>query len=283
MLVRDLVDAHKTEFTAAERRVIPFLRDDSLVIELQSITKLASAAEVSTPTIIRLARKLGFDGFPALQSAIRAELAERIKQPLAKLEAQPPGDRDDHIVNQFAHKTVENVNQTISQLDFDKFDEAAALFADHSLSLKLIGGRLTSPVAEHFANHLHIVRPDVSVLSGSQNSWPQAILDMNAQTVLILFDIRRYERKFERLAQLAAAREARIVLFTDQWGSPIENVSDFCFRAMVQAPSSWDSMGALNFLVEAFVAQIQRIAPEQAAQRIAEMERLIGDTGMFDR
>lgn len=283
MLVRDLVETHKADFTAAERRVVPFLRDDSLVIELQSITKLAEAAEVSTPTVIRLARKLGFDGFPDLQNAIRSELAERIKQPLAKLEAFTPDDRDEHIINQFAHKAVENINQTIGQMDYAKFDELADLLSDHSLNLTLIGGRLTQPVAVHFANHLHIVRPDVTLLSTSQNTWPQSILDMDDKTVLIIFDIRRYERKFERLAESAASRNARIVLFTDQWGSPVENKADICFRAMVQAPSSWDSMLALNFIAEAIVAQIQRNAPEQAAERIAAMEKLIGDTGMFDR
>lgn len=283
MLVRDLIEARKSEFTAAERRVIPFLRDDSLAIELQSITKLAEAAEVSTPTIIRLARKLGFDGFPDLQNAIRSELAERIKQPLAKLEAQTANIDDDHIINQFAHKTVENVNQTISQVDHAKFDQAVALFADRSRSIKLIGGRLTWPVAGHFANHLHIVRPNVSLLPASQNSWPQSILDMDDRTVLVMFDIRRYERKFERLAQLAAARDAKIVLFTDQWGSPIENLADICFRAMIQAPSSWDSMIALTFLVETIVAQIQRDTPEITERRIADIEKLISDTGMFTR
>lgn len=283
MLVRDLVEDRKADFTTAERRVIPFLKNDSLVIELQSITKLADAAEVSTPTVIRLARKLGFDGFPDLQSAIRSELAERIKQPLAKLKADVPGSQTDHIVNQFAHKIVKNVNQTLAQLDYEKFEEVATLLADRSYDVKLIGGRITRPVADHFANHLHIQRPNVSLLTASQNQWPQAILDMSEKTILIIFDIRRYERKFERLAQLAAARNVKVVLFTDQWGSPIENVADFCFRSMVQVPSSWDSMISLNFIVETIVAQIHRKAPEDTVKRIADLETLISDTEMFEK
>lgn len=281
MLVRDLLEEHKSEFTAAERRVIPFLRDPSRMIELQSITKLAEAAEVSTPTIIRLARKLGYDGYPDLHGAVRSELAERIKQPLAKLDAHPPGAQDDHIVNEFARVVVGNVNRTINQIDFDRFDEAAALLADPTRRIELIGGRITWPVAHYFANHLHIIRPDVRLLNPSQNTWPQSVLDMDERSVLIIFDIRRYERKIERLTRLARARKAKLLLFTDQWGSPIENEADICFRAPVEAPSSWDSMIALNFLVEALVAQVQRIAPEQTADRIAEMENIIGESGIF--
>lgn len=281
MLVRDLLEQHKAAFTAAERRVIPLLKDPSRLIELQSITKLAAAAEVSTPTIIRLARKLGFDGYPALHSAVRSELAERIKQPLAKLQTDPQGAPQDHIVNQFAHQVVANVNQTINQIDTDQFDRAARLLADPDRRIELMGGRLTWPVAHSFANHLHIIRPKVNLLNPSQNTWPQTVLDMEPGAVLIVFDIRRYEKKIARLARLAQVRRVQVLLFTDQWGSPIENDADICFRAPVQAPSSWDSMVALNFLVEALVAQIQRIAPDQTAARITQIESLIDESGIF--
>ena len=281
MLVRDLLDAHKSDFTAAERRVIPLLRDPSRLIELQSITRLAEAAEVSTPTIIRLARKLGFDGYPALHGAIRSELAERIKQPLAKLEAQPHRTPGHHIINEFATAIVQNVNATINQIDLAQFDRTAELLADPSRRLVLIGGRITWPIAHNFANHLHIIRPNVTLLNPSQNSWPPSVLDMDDSCVLIVFDIRRYEKKIAKLTRLAQDRDAEIVLFTDQWGSPIENDADICFRAEVQAPSSWDSVVALNFLVEALVAQIQRTAPEGTNARIAEMESLIGEAGIF--
>jgi len=281
MLVRDLLDEHKSDFTAAERKLVPFLKEPARLIELQSITKLAEAAGVSTPTVIRLARKLGYDGFPDLHSAVRSELAERIKHPLAKLEAHPQQSKDDHIVNKFAHAVVENVNNTINQIDFEQFDQAAALLADPTRRVELIGGRITWPVAHYFANHLHIVRPNVRLLNPSQNAWPQAVLDMDNHSVLIIFDIRRYEKKIARLTHLAQEREAKIILFTDQWGSPIENDADICFRAPVQAPSSWDSMVALNFLVEAMVAQVQRSAPDQTGKRLADMESLIGESGIF--
>lgn len=281
MLVRDLIDRHKSEFTTSERRIIPFLKDDSLVIELQSITKLAEAAEVSTPTVIRLARKLGFDGFPSMQSAIRAELAERIKQPLAKLDTQLLTENNDHIINQFARQIVSNVNQTIGQIDHAEFDRAAQILSDFNRSVYLIGGRITEPTAYYFANQLKIVRPNVTLMNSSQNTWPQTILDMNDKSVLVLFDIRRYEKKMQRLVDLAIAAGARIILFTDQWGSPLERTADYCFRAMVQAPSSWDSTVALNFLVESFVAQIQSDAAGESSERLKQMEEMIGATGIF--
>ena len=281
LLVRDLIEQHKSEFTPAERRLVPYLRDDSLVIELRSITDLAQAANVSTPTVIRLARKLGFHGFPDMQNAIRSELAERIKQPLAKIEAEGPKGNADHITNRFALQVVENVNRTIGQLDYDMFDQVAEILADPKYKIYLRGGKISQSSAYHFFNHLQIIRPNVRMLGASPSVWPQTLLDMDQESVLILFDIRRYEKEIERLALLAASQGVKIVLFTDQWGSPIERIAHSCFRSMVEAPSSWDSTIAINLLIDALIAQIQILRPEQSSERIKEMERMIGVAEIF--
>ncbi len=281
MLVRDLIESHKSEFTTAERRLLPFLKDDSLVIELQSITKLAKAAEVSTPTVIRLARKLGFKGFPSLQSAIRAELAERIKQPLAKLKAGVATQHQDHILHKFAHQTVNNLNQTIDMLDFQIFDDAAKLLANHKKSLYFLGGRITRANADYFFNHLQIIRPNVTMLNSSPSIWPQTLLDLNNGSVLVIFDIRRYQKELEKLAELAVSQGTTVILFTDQWGSPIERFSKHCFRTMVEAPSSWDSTLAINFIVESMIARIQKLTSDKSSVRIREMEEMIGAAKIF--
>jgi DNA-binding MurR/RpiR family transcriptional regulator len=72
---------------------------------------------------------------------------------------------------------------------------------------------------------------------------------------------------------------ANIVLFTDQWGSPIEKHAAYCFRSLVEVPSSWDSTLAINFLIEAFVAAIQ--SRSQSADRIAALENMIGESRIF--
>ena len=280
-LVRDLIEQHKSELTPAERRLVPYLKDDSLVIELRSITDLAQAADVSTPTVIRLARKLGFHGFPDMQNAIRSELAERIKQPLAKTDTELATENADHVVNRFTLQVYENINRTIHQLDHDLFDTVAQLLADPKKKIYLRGGKISQSSAYHFFNHLQIIRPNVTMLGASPSVWPQTLLDMDENSVLILFDIRRYEKEIERLALLAASQGVKIVLFTDQWGSPIERIAHSCFRAMVEAPSSWDTTIAINLLVESMVAQIQILSPEQSSERIREMEKMIGVAEIF--
>ena len=279
-LVRDLLKEKQGELTASERKLSAALLEDSLVAGLQSITRLAELAEVSTPTVIRLARKLGFDGFPDLQAAIREEIAARMKRPLAKLDTARADPRD-HIVSRFASAVSENINRTLDRLDLTEFDQVAELLSDPDRNLHLLGGRITRSNAHYFFNHLQIIRPQVSLMDSSPSVWPQSLLDMGPASALVVFDIRRYERELEKLARLAVDQGANIVLFTDAWGSPIEKCATHVFRAMVEVPSSWDSTLAINFLVETLVAEVQSRRSDSSADRIAALENMIGASRIF--
>ncbi|MBA97399.1 MAG: MurR/RpiR family transcriptional regulator [Sulfitobacter sp.] len=280
-LVRDLLKEKQAELTAAERKVSAVLLDEQLLTGLQSINRLAEFADVSSPTIIRLARKLGFDGFSGLQDAIRDEIAARMKQPLAKLDASKPVGGSDHIVSRFIEAVSSNINRTLERLDLAEFDQVAGLLSDPTRRLYLLGGRITRSNAHYFFNHLQIIRPQVTLLDSSPSVWPQSLLDMDAGAVLIVFDIRRYEKELEKLADLALKQGANIVLFTDAWGSPIEKYAQHCFRATVEVPSSWDSTLAINFLIEALVAEVQSRSSDQSAERIATLEQMIGESRIF--
>ena len=280
-LIRDLITEHYDNLTAAERKLATRLLDDGGTLGLQSINKLAKDVGVSSPTIIRTARKLGFDGFPMLQDAIREEVAAQMKEPLAKLEASRAHKGDDHIISRFAESTADNINRTIQRLDLTEFDNVAKLLSNVDQRLFLLGGRITRANAIYFFNHLQIIRPDVSLLDASPSVWPQSLLDMDEMSTLIIFDIRRYEKELEKLATLVTRQKATVVLFTDQWGSPIEKHASYCFRSMIEAPSSWDSTLAINFLIESLISAIQERSSKSSAERIKAMEGMIGRAKIF--
>jgi DNA-binding MurR/RpiR family transcriptional regulator len=150
---------------------------------------------------------------------------------------------------------------------------------DPARTIFLSGGRITRSNADYFFNHLQIIRPAVTLLSQSPNVWPQYILDMDRDSVLVVFDIRRYEADLTRLASLARERGATIILFTDQWGSPVP--ADHVVNARVEVPSSWDSTLAINLVVEALIADIQERLRDDAQDRIEVLEEMFSMTKIF--
>lgn len=280
-IVKELIQDQTGSLTPAERQLADALMRDYPVAGLQSITKLAEAASVSTPTVIRLARKLGFDGFPELQAALREEASAQIKQPILKREGWPKGRKDTAAFRGFAEAVFDNLNHTIERLDPKTFDAIGKVLADPRRRIFLSGGRITRSNADYFFNHLQIIRAGVMSLSQSPNVWPQYLLDMDRRSVLVVFDIRRYESELAKLATLAKDRGAVIILFTDQWGSPISTYADHVINAMVEVPSSWDSTIAINLIVEALIANVQSRRWDAAKDRIESLEDMFRATRIF--
>ncbi|MFV0358704.1 MurR/RpiR family transcriptional regulator [Tropicimonas sp.] len=280
-IVKQLIQDRVDGLTRSERQLAVALLQDYPMAGLQSITRLAATATVSTPTVIRMVRKLGFDGFPDFQEALRAEVAAQIRKPISKHERWLADASPGHALNRFAEVAAANLHHTLERLDPEQFDEAALLLADTGRHVYVAGGRITRSNADYLFNHIQIIRPGVTQLSSSANVWPQYLLDMGPDATLVLFDIRRYEGNMQRLAELARERGARIVLFTDQWGSPIGKVAHHVFHAYVEAPSSWDSTVAIMLIAEALIAEVQKVRWDSSRERIEDLESMFSTTRLF--
>ena len=248
---------------------------------LGSITAVAEASDVSTPTVARMARKLGFQGFPEMQATLRAELEATISNPIAKHDRWAENAPDTHILNRFADVVMENMRQTLRQLDPDDFNAAAKLLCDPDRSVYVVGGRITRSLADYFFTHMHVIREGVTQVASNANTWPHYVLNMNRGDILVAFDSRRYERDILQLAKMAKSRGIVMVLFTDQWGSPAAEHAAHSFRCRIEAPSAWDSSVVTLFIAEAVIAAVQTETWDITRERMGRLEDLFDQTGMF--
>lgn len=267
--------------TPAERRLAAHLSRNYPVAGLGSITALARGAGVSTPTVLRLAQKLGFRGYPEFQAQVHAEVEARLASPVSKHDRWADGVPDTHILNRFADAVLQNLQATLAGIDHADFDACADLLADPGRQIFVSGGRITHGMAEYFATQMRIVRPSVMVVPGLSNAWPPALLDMRPGDLLVVFDIRRYEATVVRLAEIAAGRGAEILLFTDSWLSPVASLARYRFPAAIEVPSAWDSTIALQLLTESLIAAAQTRNWPETERRMTELEALYERARLF--
>ncbi len=281
MTVSDVINAHFAALTRAEKRLAETLLDNYPVSGLGSITTVAENAGVSTPTVARMVQKLGFRGFPDFQSRLHQELEATISNPIAKHDRWAASAPGTHILNRFADAIMGNMRQTLSQIEPGEFDRAAAFIADRKRNIYLVGGRITRSMADYLFTHLQVIRTGVTQIAANPSSWPHYVLDMKQGDVLILFDIRRYEQEMETLARSARSRGVEIILFTDQWGSPVAKSASKAFRAQIEVPSAWDSSVMLLFLVEALIEAVQSSNWDETRDRMKALEGLFDSTRIF--
>jgi DNA-binding MurR/RpiR family transcriptional regulator len=279
--VAALLRARFEALTRAERQLANALLEGYPVSGLASITGLAENAGVSPATVARLVQKLGFKGFPEFQATLRQELEASISNPIAKRDRWADAAPDTHILNRFADAAMKNLEQSLAQLDPKAFDAAVAALSDEKRHLFVVGGRITKALAHYLFIHMQVIRPNVTLVSPETNGWPQYVLNMRPGDVLVMFDVRRYERDLERLAEVAGRRRLRILLFTDQWQSPAAKHARHCFPMHIEAPSAWDSNMATLLVVEALIAAVQERTWKSSQARIAALEELFDKTRLF--
>lgn len=267
--------------TRAERQLADAILKNYPVSGLGSITKVAEDADVSTPTVGRLVQKLGFSGFPDFQASLRSELDEKISGPIAKRERWVNDAPEGHILNRFTESVIDNISHSMGDINPDIFDSACDMLSDTKRKVFIVGGRVTRTLADYFFLHMQVVRKNITHISSSSNAWAHYLLDIDEGDVVVIFDVRRYENSTLRLAEMAKERGAKIILFTDQWGSPISANADYYFNSRIVVPSAWDSNVTVMLLVEIIIAEVQERNWDTTKERIEELENMFDRTKFF--
>ena len=143
MIVSNQILAHRDEMTPSERQLANALLDDYPIIGLSSLTELAQAASVSTTTVTRMLQKLGYEGFPPFQIALRSELKEMISDPVEKRKHLQSDLPEEHVLNRYSCKAIENQRRSLDEVDAADFDKLCELLSDPNLSTFISGGRIT--------------------------------------------------------------------------------------------------------------------------------------------
>ena len=141
--VQDIIRSRFESLTPSERQLATALTSHYPMSALGSITTIAEHAGVSTPTVVRMVRKLGFKGFPDFQAHIHEELEATLSNPIAKHDRWANDAPDAHILNRFAEATIGNLRETLSGIRTSDFDRARDLLKDQRTHVYIVGGRIT--------------------------------------------------------------------------------------------------------------------------------------------
>ena len=255
----------------AERKVARTILAAYPVAGLETVARLAARASVSGPTIIRLVTRLGYDGYPAFQQALLGELDERATSPLLQYQQRSFSDGDG-VVPRSRQVLMDALDRSLSELDLEAFERVVELLTDERRRLFTAGGRFTTLAAKSLALHMQILRPNARHLEPAD--WITYALDARRGDVLVVFDVRRYQRTSVELGQRAARQGATVVLITDPWLSPLAVDADTTLSVAVDAPSPFDSQIAIFGLVETLVAAVVEKLGRFPEDRLASYDQL---------
>ncbi|RMG34986.1 MAG: MurR/RpiR family transcriptional regulator [Gammaproteobacteria bacterium] len=245
---------------------------------LCSISDLAQRLGVNPSTLTRLAKTLGFSGFPALQALFRAELSNP-SEPFSHrasrwLDDMPSGDPALDTLQQVSRDELNNLEVLRSHLDPQVMDAVAREMAN-ARAIRVHGARLFYSLATFNAYCLGLIRDRVSLLDDTGTGLARGILDMEAGDLLFIMGVAPYTRSSIALAELAANRGMKVVALTDAYSSPLAGHADHVLITTTSGAFFANNIAAAVILSEALLLQIATRLGRRAVERLERHEQLV--------
>jgi DNA-binding MurR/RpiR family transcriptional regulator len=268
MSLASLIDDHRDQLTRAERRVADGVLTDPQAIAFGTLASVASAIGTSGTTIIRLAAKLGLDGFGELQSRAQDDLAARLSPARQRIREPAQGD----IVARTLSFELDNLQDTFGRVDRASFEEAADRVARCPGRVLIIAAECAVGVGSLLADHLAMLRDGVVQVAGNDVHVGKLLASAGPDDTALVIDQRRYDRWVIRALTVVAGAGVYVISFSDSPLSPLAEASAAPFTVSARGSGPYDSQVAALALGYALVAAVAARLAGPAAGRLDRLE-----------
>jgi DNA-binding MurR/RpiR family transcriptional regulator len=266
--VRDRLD----EMSPSERSVARALFAAYPTAGLESLPQLAEAAKVTGPTVLRFVRKIGYDGYPDFQRALRREVQARMEGMLSLYDTRG-APASDHLLQTSSETFKRGLDETLgAQALRTELPRVTSLLADAKRRAWFTGGRFSRLVAEYLCLLLRMLRPGCAMVGDAATMRALDALEIARNDVLVAFDYRRYQSDTIAVANLASERGAAVVVITDPWLSPAVESARHVLISSSASFSPIDSMLGGYALAEVIASEVLSALGDRGRERLARVE-----------
>lgn len=266
------------------RRAVRHLLDHPDDAALLSMRQVAARAGVQPATMLRLARALEFDSYPALRRVFVERLRNRPAGYSEKAHAlQRRGEgKSDTVVSETIAAHVKNLQASLDQNDPDRFHACAtALQAAHTVYV--VGFRSCFPLAFFFHYVYRLFRDEVVLLDARGGTFADDLRGIDKGDALVAISLAPYARETVRAVQFAADRGVTVVAVTDSPVSPLVRRARHTILFATESPSFFHSVTAAMSIIEALLALLVARGGRAAVAAIAQREAHLAEFAAYWR
>ncbi len=260
-----------------ERSVARVLLREYPVSALATVAQLAETSGASTATVLRLTGKLGFDGYGDFQAAVKRDLLCHLQSPSDRMtinQSVSSKAKSSDLPSRMVAQLTQNINQSFRDLITVDFDEAIELLSEKQKAIYCIGGRYSTHVAKIFSQYMGMLRNNVYFVDGQNEGWARYLTFIDKKSIIVAFDIRRYQHSVQQFAKLASKQGAKIILVTDSWADVSELPANLQFHQASASVSPLDSLVGQFAFMETLIAGFVESNEKQARIRLSTFDDL---------
>ncbi|MBT7510248.1 MAG: MurR/RpiR family transcriptional regulator, partial [Rhodospirillaceae bacterium] len=193
------------------RQAARFVLDQPTEIAINSMRKVAAAAEVAPSTMLRLAKALDYPTYEAFRKPFRESLRGRTEgfgDRARWLQEMAEGDDAGQVMGRMAEAALANVEAVFHDNDPAEFARAATIIRDARRVYVIgVGGAFT--LAGYFHYLARMALPRMRLPAGQAGSLIDDLVDIEPDDVILATSVAPYMSATVRAADFARDRGAR--------------------------------------------------------------------------
>ena len=272
MFLPNLIASCHERFTPTERRIAEAVLEDPMLLTFGTVSALADRVGTSSPSIVRFAAKLGFDGFSELQQSVRKEVSKQLTSPSHRVRHQSES------VAPIRSKIEAAVHVAFDALTDECLESMASPIVS-ATNVWILSGETSMAGAIALTSGLSMIRPNVRLVQ--EHSTSRDLCGAISTDVAVVFDFSRYRRNSVIAARTLADLGVQIVAITDGPLSPLSSLTQNRCELNIPAVGPFDSSVPAVIAAELLVSQVVTELGDEALNRIDRLEMLWQATDTF--
>jgi DNA-binding MurR/RpiR family transcriptional regulator len=257
-----------------------FIHANTRQAAFMNSVELANAAGVSNPTVIRLAFKLGYSGFPELQKALQKETESRYES-LARF-SEDSGYREEDFFQRALSLEFHVLREMKENLSEDSVSRAVELM-ENSARVFIVGFLANSCLAKYLAYFLSILRSRVELMESFDHEAYGKARDAGSDAVAIIYSFPRYPAGTQELATLFKKQGVPVIGITDSGMSPLAPISDVLLEAPMKFITFIDPCAGAFALTHALLTAFYMRNPGKMRGKLRDFEDYAFRKDLFER
>lgn len=250
-------------------------------IALDSMRSTAVSVGVTSTTMLRLARELGFENYEAFRSSFQAELIkDGFGARAGALRSDDPVTDGLSLGEQICLANEENLKTLRASLVQDDIDALAELMRQ-APNVHLVGSGSMFWVATLMRHTGAMILPNLRLVGSEYAVAAEAMGALEPEDVVICFGMHPTALRTHDAIEYANAHGAVTAAIIDRVSSPIADNTRFLFHCQTDSPHYYPSLGCFVTMVEAILASVVAKGGARELERIKEVETIRKTSGRY--
>jgi len=237
-----------------------------------TLEEISEKIGVSTTTVIRFSRALGYAGYSEMQKDIQSNIQNKVALPERLRNTLYTSDNQ--MLQDSFSNDIQNIQKTLEAQNDENLNKVVEKVTA-ARQVYVLGMRSSFAVAFYMASRLGEIKKGVRLIDSIGMLYPEEIVDATENDVCIAFMFPRYSKMTATAISWLKNQGVEIILFTSMNPLPVAGYGDIILPCAISSISYKNSYAAPMCLTNYLIAAIAKNNYDESKEVLAKTETIL--------